>query len=312
MRDPILVVGLGGAGSKLALQAKEKLNSDCLLISHDSKDLSSDHSILIDTGSILNPSSHLIRGASHHIIDRIGKEISKYSTVIIVANLAGKAGTALAPLVSQAAKERQKNVISFAIMPFKFEKERIFPSGIALKRLRANSVCTIIIDNDALLDTNPDLTPTSCYQITNDVFEKVVSLLKFSSVLDDTNILSTSKDVSDVQTSLRDSIKMLYEDAPPSSVKRSMLYVLGGSDVPVGVLNSLNSTVSSIFKDTGTPVTMSVMAGEKSQVFMLSSVEGETRFDSYDPLGIIPTKNTLDWEMPDCSISCDLDLAQLE
>ena len=43
-------------------------------------------------------------------------------------------------------------------MPFKFEKDRIFQSGISLKRLRMNSDSTIIIDNDAVLDSNPDLT----------------------------------------------------------------------------------------------------------------------------------------------------------
>ena len=39
VKEPVLVVGLGGAGSKLALEAKDSLNSDCLLISNDSKDL---------------------------------------------------------------------------------------------------------------------------------------------------------------------------------------------------------------------------------------------------------------------------------
>ena len=314
VRDPILVIGLGGAGSRLALQAKERLDADCLLISNDSNDLGSESSeILIDTGSVLNPSSALIRGASLPMMDEINQKVSNYPTVVIVANLAGKAGIALAPIVSQVAKEAGKNVISFAIMPFKFENERIFQSGISLKRLRANSTCTIIIDNDALLDTNPDLSPKACYEITNRTFREVASLLKFSSVLDDTNILSTSKEVDDIQTSLRDSIKMLYEDAPPNSVKRSMLYILGGNDIPVGELDSLNKTLSSIFKtDSTTPVSMSVLNADQSQVIMLTSIQGETRFDSYDPLGMIPSEKTLDWEIPDCSIKCDLDLVQLE
>lgn len=312
-KDHILFVGLGGAGSRLALQAKEKLNSDCLLISHDSKDLNSESSkILINTGSVLNPSSYLIRGLSLGTIDSVSEKISDYSTVVIIANLAGRAGTALAPIVSQAAKDRRKHVISFAIMPFKFEKERIFQAGVSLKRLRANSGCTIVIDNDALLDSNPDLSPNACYQIANNAILEVISSLKSSSIPDDTNILSTSKNVPDVQTSLRDSIKMLYEDAPPNSVKRAMLYVLGGSDLPVGVLNSITSTVRGIFNDDSTAVSMSVTTSDESKVMMLTSVQGETRFDSYDPLGMIPSENTLDWDTPDCSIECELDLVQLE
>ena len=38
--EPVLVIGLGGAGSKLATELKEVMNSDCLCISNDKKDLS--------------------------------------------------------------------------------------------------------------------------------------------------------------------------------------------------------------------------------------------------------------------------------
>ena len=40
--EKVSIVGLGGAGSKLAIQAKETLNSDCLVISNDQKDLQGD------------------------------------------------------------------------------------------------------------------------------------------------------------------------------------------------------------------------------------------------------------------------------
>jgi cell division GTPase FtsZ len=40
-------------------------------------------------------------------------------------------------------------LISFAVMPFKNEKDRIFNSGIALKRLRENSNCAVVLDNDS-------------------------------------------------------------------------------------------------------------------------------------------------------------------
>ena len=97
-----------------------------------------------------------------------------------MANLAGKAGAALSPVVSSVCKEQSKNVLSFAIMPFKFQKDRIFQSGISLKRLRTNSDCTIIIDNDALLDSNPELTPEKCYEITNKAIHCLTTSLKSS------------------------------------------------------------------------------------------------------------------------------------
>ena len=159
VKEPILVIGLGGVGSKLANEAKNALNSDCLIISNDSKDISSENeSIHVSTDSIINPSIQLIRGSTYKISEEIKSKISQYSTIVLMSNLAGKAGAAIAPVVSQMCKETDKELISFAVMPFKYEKERIFNSGVALKRVRENSQCTIVLDNDSLLESNPDLT----------------------------------------------------------------------------------------------------------------------------------------------------------
>jgi cell division protein FtsZ len=309
LTEPILIIGLGGVGAKLAEKAKESLNSDCLLISHDQKDLTPENSIKISTKSVVNPSAHLIRGSTLETLDEIKKNISNYSTIILMSNLAGKAGIGIGPIISKICKEEEKNLLSFAIMPFKFEKERIFQSGIALKRIREDSHCTIVLDNDALLDSNPELTLKQCYDISNKAIDSVVLSLKSSEISDDTNILSASKTSDNLEISLKDSLRMLYEDVPPNSIKRSMLYVYHGSNIPVGVLNSISKITGGIFDEDSMHVDMS---SEESKVVMLSSVQGEIRFDKYDPLGMIPSENTIDWDEPDCSIDCELNLKQLE
>jgi len=309
LTEPILIIGLGGVGAKLAEKAKESLNSDCLLISHDQKDLTPENSIKISTKSVVNPSAHLIRGSTLETLDEIKKNISNYSTIILMSNLAGKAGIGIGPIISKICKEEKKNILSFAIMPFKFEKERIFQSGIALKRIREDSHCTIVLDNDALLDSNPELTLKQCYDISNKAIDSVVLSLKSSEISDDTNILSASKTNDNLEISLKDSLRMLYEDVPPNSIKRSMLYVYHGSNIPVGVLNSISNITGGIFDEDSMHVDMS---SEESKVVMLSSVQGEIRFDKYDPLGMIPSENTIDWDEPDCSIDCELNLKQLE
>jgi len=225
LTEPILVIGLGGVGTRLAEKTKKSLNSDCLMISHDQNDITAENSIKISTKSVVNPSTHLIRGSTLETSDEIKKNITNYSTIILMSNLAGKAGTGIGPIVSKICKQEQKNLLSFAVMPFKFEKERIFQSGIALKRIRQDSQCTIVIDNDALLDSNPDLTQKQCYDISNNAIESMVHSLKSSEISDNTNILSTSKTADDIEVSLKDSLRMLYEEAPPNSIKRSMLYV---------------------------------------------------------------------------------------
>lgn len=309
LTEPMLIIGLGGVGAKLAEKAKESLNSDCLLISHDQKDLTPENSIKISTKSVVNPSAHLIRGSTLETLDEIKKNISNYSTIILMSNLAGKAGIGIGPIISKICKEEEKNLLSFAIMPFKFEKERIFQSGIALKRIREDSHCTIVLDNDALLDSNPELTLKQCYDISNKAIDSVVLSLKSSEISDDTNILSASKTSDNLEISLKDSLRMLYEDVPPNSIKRSMLYVYHGSNIPVGVLNSISKITGGIFDEDSMHVDMS---SEESKVVMLSSVQGEIRFDKYDPLGMIPSENTIDWDEPDCSIDCELNLKQLE
>jgi len=103
---------------------------------------------------------------------------------------------------------------------------------------------------------------------------------------------------------------MLYEDTAPHSIKRSMLYVYGGNNVPLGVINSISNIVGGIFEDDSTQIDMSTSEG--TNVVMLSSIRGETRFDKYDPLGIISHEKTIDWDDPECSIDCQLDIPQLE
>ena len=311
--EPILIVGIGGAGSKLAKQATKSLNAHCLIVSNDQKDLSSDcPSIHVSTKPIINPTVQLIRGATTQSKSEIMAEISKYSTVILFANLAGKSGSAMAPIISQLSKKANKNVFSFAIMPFKYEKDRIFNSGIALKRLSANSHCTIVVDNDGLLQSNPNIVLDDCYEITNSAMLHVVDSLKQSSISKETLLLTTGKTETDLETSLKDSMKMLYENMPPNSVKHSILYVIGGNNASVGMLNSIADISSSVLNEQGAQIEMSTISSKESRVVMLSTVQGETKFDKYDPLGMIPKENQLDWDDPECSINCNFDLYQLE
>jgi len=311
VKEPILVIGLGGVGSKLANEAKNVLNSDCLIISNDSKDITSENeSIHVSTDSIINPTIQLIRGSTYKISKEIKSKISQYSTIVLMSNLAGKAGAAIAPVVSQMCKETNKELISFAVMPFKYEKERIFNSGISLKRVRENSQCTIVLDNDSLLESNPDLTSKACYNIANSAIMHVVKSLESSEISSETSILTTSKNGQSMEDSLRDSLKMLYENAPPNAIKSSMLYVTGGDNIPVGIINSIKNITSGITNEANSQISTS--SSDESKVIMLSSIQGMTKFDNYDPLGMIPQEQTLDWDTPDCSIDCKLDLYQLE
>ena len=303
IKSPVLLVGIGGAGTKIATAASAALDCKCLLISNNKKDLiQTDQctSIFVDSGGWLNPSSHKLRAfvQSHH--NKILSLIDAFPTVIVISNLAGRAGTAMAPLICRIA-HKSSTVISVAIMPFRFEKDRIFSSGTALRRIREASDSTIVMDNDAFLDNNPELSKEECFKITNSAMVEVVSSIYACGVRPKMNILCTSKPNSTSECSLKDSIAMLYDNVlDTTKIKRAMLYVMGGDKVPLSHLNKLVSSMQGIFKEDGiTEVAMSSIASMETtnnvRVHLVASAPQKTRFDRYDPLGeIIP--DALDWD----------------
>ena len=173
----MIIVGIGGAGSKLAVESSKLLGCKCALISNDRKDLDKNYNpILINSDSWVNPSSYKIRSFAQSSAKAIRSAVNDFQTVIVIANLAGKAGAAIAPIVCREAKLASVDmVISLAIMPFKFEKSLIFQAGISLKRLRDLSSATLVIDSNAILEHNPDLSSEECIGITDGAVNEFLS-----------------------------------------------------------------------------------------------------------------------------------------
>lgn len=318
IKTPIVLVGVGGAGAKLAAQARTKLGARCILISNDKNDLnhSGCEGMLVDVKHLLNPSANSIRGAVLESQDSIMDKLRDSSTVIVIGNLAGKAGVAIAPLIAKMAKQMKKNVVSFVVMPFRFETNKLFSAGVSLRRVKESSDCLVIVDNDALLFNNPDLTVQDCYRITNDALLEVVgSLANGISLGDEMNVLCTSKDsVKDAESALKDSIKMLYSDVDPDNVKRAMLYVIGGDRVPVGVLSTLVNSVHNILGKNGTEVGLSISSSGSNgvKVLLMASVLEQTSFDDYDPLNILPKDSVLDWDEIECDLKIEANIPRMD
>lgn len=315
IKNPVLLVGIGGAGSKIATAASAALGCKCLLISNDKKDLIHNEkctAIYVNSGEWVNPSSMKLRSFVHAHKREMEAALDGYPTIIVVSNLAGRAGSAMAPLVCKMAKETAA-VISVAVMPFKFEKDRIFNSGTALRRVREASDSVIVMDNDAFLDNNPELSLEECFAITNTAISEVIASISTGAVRPAMNVLCTSRASASTESSLRDSVAMLYGSVPEvETVKRAMVYVMGGDRVPVGDLNKLVGYVQGIFQEEGaTEVAMSSVAGDGVRVHLIASAPQKTRFDRYDPLGdIIP--DVLDWDEPDSAPEIKLALPAIE
>jgi cell division protein FtsZ len=318
IKNPMLLVGIGGVGSRIAAAASAALECKCLLISNDKRDLVNNDrcaAIFIHSGEWINPSSYKLRSFVEGHRNEIATAMQDYSTVIVVSNLAGRAGTAIAPLVCKMAKDSRIAVVSVAIMPFKYETDRIFSAGTALRRVREVSDSTIVMDNDAFLDNNPELSEQDCFDITNNAIVEVIASISSSMIKPALNVLCTSRANPSSESSLRDSLAMLYDTiSDASSVKRAMLYVMGGKRVPIGELNKLVGCVRQIFKEDGSievGMSSSMSTSNSIRVHLVASAPQKTRFDSYDPLGeIIP--DALDWEEPDSAPDIKLTIPAID
>jgi cell division protein FtsZ len=281
IEKPILVMGIGGAGSRIASEACKAVNSDCVLISNDTKDLvGSSSSILVNSKSWVNPSSYKLRFYAQDSAIRIRQVLRGFNTVVVVANLAGRGGSAIAPVVCRLAKEESK-----------------------------------VIDNEAFLDNNPELSAEECYQITNRALSETIGLICSGTyTYSDLSLLCTSNNIGGAEFSAKDSVAMLYQNAHAGSVRSAMLYVMGGKNVPLGLLNSLFNTLQEIFKDDGNAgVAIAESNSGKTTVHLLASFDETTRFDAYDPLSrIIPNRNVLDWDDMDSSPDIEMAITNLE
>jgi cell division protein FtsZ len=311
---PILVVGIGGAGAKLARAAKNVIECDCLIVSNDKRDLGDENSVFVNSGKYINPSTLKLRSFVQGKADQLRTKLEGFGTIIVMANLAGKAGAAMAPIICNLAKSAG-TVITFAVMPFGFENDRMFHAGVALRRVRNASHSTVVLDNDAFLDNNAELSKQECYSLTNSAIIGVVSSLSSQGARPDMNILCTSKP-GDSEASLRDSVSMLYRDvAGTDAIKRTVIYVMGGDKLPISALNQLVSYARDFFKEEGTTeVAMSsLQAVDGVRVSLVASAPQKTRFDSYDPLGeIIPIDSHLDWDEPDSAPEIQLAIPVIE
>lgn len=341
LRKPFLLLGAGGLGGRLASKVAKELNCACLIVTDDESCETGSYPVVhINTQSWINPSCRKLRFYAQAAADRIGSLVAGYNTVLILGNLAGKAGIALCPTIcniirnhSAAANQISEDsfystqshtkpvatndidIITFVVMPFKFEKHRIFDAGISLRRIRESSGAVVVIDNDAFLDNNPDLTISQCYDLTNNAIFDIISSFYRTEFSSDLHLLSVGRpDRDSVSASAMDSLAMLLDSTEIESVKRTLVYVMGGDRISVGAMNGLASTVRSIFrKDNLNDVNLMISNPGDVNVHLLSSVISKTKFDSYDPLSeIIPRRNNLDWDELDCSPEFSLDIRNVE
>jgi len=184
-----------------------------------------------------------------------------------------------------------------------------------LKRIRNSSSATIVIDNDALLENNPELSVKQCHKISNGAMLEIISSISSINITSELNVLCTGKEnLPTAESSLKETLGMLYQNTDPENVTKAMVYIIGGQDVPIGTLDLLVSAIQKMFRDdtNKTQVSMAVTNSKSLKIHLVASVTDISRFDRYDPLGIIPEKNVIDWEQPDSHPDIEMLIQNIE
>ena len=314
LRKPALIIGIGRIGKNIISKLNNNdVDHDFLLISNHKEELEVNNSLHIDCKSWINPSTYKIRSFLELYKEEVYSKLSKYQTVILVTSLAEKTGIAIAPIISHIAMcILNKRVISLVTMPFGHEKDRLFQSSVSLKRISLNSDINFIVDNDAYIEINPHLTVEDCSKITDEIMLNTIKLIPEITLNLGTNLISGTLEENNIDIGIKDLIAQLYSSLSTSSIKRSILYVNGARNEPIGRLNEmLNNFQNSMEGDTD-DVSFVVTDSSRNNMHLISSIKGRTKFDSYDPLNLIPDENVLDWDIPESHPNIDLPLPLID
>ena len=312
LRKPVLLIGIGKIGKDIVSKLND-VEHDFLLISNNKGDLEVSSSLHIDCKSWINPSTYKIRSFLEFHKEEICSKLSEYQTIILVTSLGEKTGIAIAPLISHIAKDiLNKRLISVVTMPFGHEKDRLFQASISLKRISLDSDINFVVDNDAYVELNPHLTIEDCSKITDEIVLNAIKLIPQITLNLGTNLVSGTLIENNIEAGIKDLIAQLYSSLGTSSITKSVLYVNGARNEPIGRLNEMLSNFQNSMEGDTNDVSFVVTDSSRNNMHLIASIKGRTKFDSYDPLNLIPDENILDWDIPESHPNINLPLPLID
>lgn len=312
LRKPSLLVGIGKIGRNVVSKLSNG-EHDFVLISNNQEELNDWNSVHIDCDTWLNPSSYKIRSFVESHKEEICSKLSGYRTIILVASLSDKSGIAIAPVVSHIAKSMlDKRVISLVTMPFGHEKDKLFHASVSLKRISLNSDINFVVDNDAYVEINPQLTVEECSKVSDEIVLNTINLIPEIEMNLGTNLVSGTLKENNIEDGIKDLIAQLYSSLGTSSIAKSILYVNGGRNEPIGRLNEILSSFQNSMDGDTNDVSFVVTDSSRNNMHLIATIKGRTKFDAYDPLNQIPDENVLDWDIPESHPNIDLPLPLID
>jgi len=313
------VIGVGTAGKRVVEKVSFSFpNVLCVSLDDSEWKIFGDKVTEIPLQLYLDRSVGNIKKVAWLTSEKLANMFKGLETIVVIAGLGGVIGSSAAPIIAQRLREEKAKVFGIAIMPFRFERNRLFRAAVGLKKLKMVCDGVIIVDNEEFVEKAPQTPLLKAFEMENDWISKFISTFlgqkeRFSLSSNEVyEFASTNKNnvlaigcaegtnmaeeaTFKVSSSLRRQSKTNVNDA--------LMYVVGWRDLSVGDVSTIVSTFRGTTSCEGEIKMGYYASGEGSlTVYALASVE-HTRFDDWDPLAVILEDKELDFDL-----CCDMKL----
>ena len=291
------IIGVGNAGIKITKEVLERVNLDYLLLENRSSTGSDfDNRIEITIPTRINPSLDHIRKALLDSSKDILSKVNQYQSIIIVGNLASKFGSAVLPVLSQMLRDKiNREIICLTILPFGFEKEKLFRCGVSLSFLCKLVNSVIVIDNNAVIRNDNDISIDQCYKITNTAIVDIIVQSLIKSFPEKLNFVISNKSTNGIKNAFIETMAQLTQKIDINSIQKCSLYLYQPTE-KISIVKNVIETANNVFSEAEQEINILEEGNDITKCHILVKTNKDI-ISGYDPLNfLIPRKNILDFE----------------
>lgn len=179
--------------------------------------------------------------------DELSEAVKGADLVFVTAGMGGGSGTGMSPIICNLARKEGALVVALVTTPFSFERGRLDIAKEGVFALKQVTNCTVILDNNKLLDIAPKLPVERAFTVMDHLIAETVK--GFSEMIcepsminldfsDFRNIMSSggigtmmfgeSEDVKEVVT---EALSNPFLDVDFSEAEGALVHLTGGSDL---------------------------------------------------------------------------------
>lgn len=203
--------------------------------------------------------------------------INKYEQLIIIGDLSEKISRSSMPVLSYFAMSCGKEVYNIIIMPYRFERSILYDAMTSLNIINNYSSCIIMLDKDAVLTNNPELSDIDTAKVINSFVLKIIDLLLSFRIEFKDNLVNIS-DKSDINAAFKEALKMLYNSSKPDDIHDTFLYI-SNRNAKLRDVEELSNHMEHIFENANINI---AFTDDNNGLLLITS--SSNKFERYDPL----------------------------